>query len=45
MNDSRLININQLRKFLKGTEKLDLSLRKASIEEKYAAYQDMNSFY
>jgi len=36
MNDSRLININQLREFLKGTEKLDLSLRKASIEEKYA---------
>ena len=35
MNDSRLININQLRKFLKGTEKLDLSLRKASIGEKY----------
>ena len=35
MNDSRLINITQLKKFLKGTERLDLSLRKASIKEKY----------
>ena len=35
MNDSRLININQLRGFLKGAEKLDLSLRDGSIEEKY----------
>lgn len=35
MNDSRLININQLKQFLKGSQKLDLSLRKASINEKY----------
>lgn len=35
MNDSRLTNVNQLREFLKGTQKLDLSLRQASIEEKY----------
>lgn len=35
MNDSRLTNITQLKKFLKGTEKLDLSLRDGSIEEKY----------
>jgi len=35
MNDSRLININQLKKFLKGTERLDLSLREASINDKY----------
>lgn len=36
MNDSRLTNIKQLRAFLKGSQKLDLSLRKAGIEEKYA---------
>jgi len=35
MNDSRLININQLRKFLKGAQELDFSLRKDSIKEKY----------
>lgn len=35
MNDSRLTNINQLREFLKGSQKLDLSLRNAGIEEKY----------
>jgi hypothetical protein len=35
MDDSRLTNINQLRSFLKGSQKLDLSLRKANIEEKY----------
>lgn len=36
MNDSRLTNITQLKRFLKGTEKLDLSLRDAKIEDKYA---------
>ncbi|MBU4210138.1 integrase [Patescibacteria group bacterium] len=35
MNDSRLNNINQLKAFLKGTQKLDLSLRKASLEKRY----------
>lgn len=35
MNDSRLVNITQLKKFLKGVEKLDLSLRDADISEKY----------
>ena len=35
MNDSRLTNVNQLRQLLKGSEKLDLSLRKASIADKY----------
>ena len=35
MDDSRLTNINQIRSLLKGTEKLDLSLREASIEKKY----------
>lgn len=35
MNDLRLTNINQLRSLLKGTEKLDLSLRDATIEERY----------
>lgn len=35
MNDSRLININQLKGFLKGSQGLDLSLRKAGIEKKY----------
>jgi len=35
MNDSRLTDINQIKRFLKGTEKLDLSLRKASIKDKY----------
>lgn len=35
MNDSRINNITQLRAFLKGSQKLDLSLRKASIEDKY----------
>ena len=35
MDDSHINNITQLRAFLKGSQKLDLSLRKASIEEKY----------
>ena len=35
MNDSRLANINQLKQFLKGSQKLDLSLRKAGIDDKY----------
>lgn len=35
MNDSRIININQIRKLLEGTKGLDLSLRDGSIEEKY----------
>lgn len=35
MDDSRLTNVNQLRQLLKGAGKLDLSLRKAAIEEKY----------
>lgn len=35
MNDSRFTNINQLKDFLKGSQKLDLSLRDAGIEEKY----------
>lgn len=35
MNDSRLTNVNQLRAVLKGSQELDLSLRKASIADKY----------
>jgi len=35
MNDSRLTSIIQLKKFLKGAERLDLSLREASINDKY----------
>jgi len=35
MNDSRLTNIIQLKSFLKGAQKFDLSLRRAPIEEKY----------
>lgn len=35
MDNSRLTNINQLKGFLKGTEKSDLSLRKSSIDKKY----------
>lgn len=35
MNDSRLTNITQLKRFLKGTEKIDLSLRDAKIKDKY----------
>ena len=35
MDDSRINNINQIRSLLKGTEKLDLSLRSADIEKKY----------
>ena len=35
MNDSRIIHITQLKDFLKGSQKFDLSLRNASIEEKY----------
>ena len=36
MNDSRLTDINQLRAFLKGSQKFDFSLRAGSIKEKYA---------
>ena len=36
MNDSRLTNINQLREFLKGSQKFDFSLKSNSIKEKYA---------
>ena len=35
MNDSRLTSIIQLKKFLKGAERLDLSLRETSINDKY----------
>jgi hypothetical protein len=35
MNDSLINNITQLREFLKGSQKFDLSLRNASIDEKY----------
>jgi hypothetical protein len=41
MNDSRLTNITQLDKFLKGTEKLDSSLRDAGSEEKYTFIDDV----
>jgi hypothetical protein len=36
MDDSRITSIAQLRKLLKGSQKLDLSLRNAAIDEKYA---------
>ena len=35
MNDSLINNVTQLREFLKGSKRFDLSLRKSSIEEKY----------
>lgn len=35
MNDARLTHVSQLRQLLKGSEKLDLSLRTASIADKY----------
>ena len=35
MNDLRIDNITQLRSFLEGTKKIDLSLRDAPLEEKY----------
>ena len=35
MNDSRLTNVNQLKAFLKGSEKLDLSLRQANLKKKH----------
>ena len=35
MNDSRITTIPQLRAFLKGNQGVDLSLRDASIDEKY----------
>jgi hypothetical protein len=36
MNDSLINNVTQLREFLKGSKRFDLSLRKSSIEEKYS---------
>lgn len=36
MNDSRLVNVSQLKLFLKGSWGIDLSLRDASLEEKYS---------
>jgi hypothetical protein len=36
MDDSRITSIAQLRKLLKGSQKLDLSLRNADISEKYS---------
>ena len=35
MDDSRLVNVNQLQQLLKGAQGLDLSLRDASIIDKY----------
>lgn len=35
MDDSRINNVTQIREFLKGSIKFDLSLRAASIEKKY----------
>jgi len=35
MDDSRLTNVSQLKEFLKGSQKLNLSLRKADISDKY----------
>lgn len=35
MNDSRLTNVNQLKAVLKGSEKLDLSVRDGSLANKY----------
>jgi len=36
MNDSRIINVTQIREFLKGSQGFDFSLRTAAIEEKYS---------
>jgi len=36
MDDSRLINVTQLREFLKGSQKMVVSLEDASLAEKYA---------
>ena len=36
MDDSRIINISQLKAFLKGAQGFDLSLRQASIDKKYS---------
>lgn len=35
MNDSRLINVTQLQEFLKGSQGVNLSLKDASLDEKY----------
>jgi len=35
MNDSRIINITQIRAFLKGSQEFDFSLRAAAIDKKY----------
>ena len=35
MNDSLINNVTQLREFLKGSKRFDLSLEDSSIEEKY----------
>jgi len=35
MNDSRIINVTQIKEFLKGSQGFDLSLKEADIEEKY----------
>jgi len=36
MNDSLINNVTQLRAFLKGSQKFNLSLRESSIEDKYS---------
>lgn len=36
MDDSRLVNVTHLQEFLKGSQKLVVSLEKARISEKYA---------
>ena len=36
MNDSRIDNVSNLKDFLKGARKFDLSLREVSLEERYA---------
>ncbi len=36
MDDSRLINVTQLREFLKGSQKVAVSLEDAALSEKYA---------
>jgi hypothetical protein len=35
MDDSRINNVTQIREFLKGSQRFDLSLQKAAIEDKY----------
>ena len=35
MDDSRITNVTQIREFLKGSIKFNLSLKESSIEEKY----------